>query len=100
MSGPDLERLKLAFAHHLAIGRNIPLPEVIGWITALAPQGVIEFVRKDDPTVQKMLAARDDIFTNYSRETFVGLLERQARIVRRKQISAAGRELFWFDCGG
>jgi hypothetical protein len=45
--------IALALEHHLAIGRNIPLPEVVNWIVSLAPQGIIEFVHKDDPTIQK-----------------------------------------------
>ena len=44
--------LALAFAHHLAIGRNVPLAQTVAWLTGLAPRGVIEFVPKNDPTVQ------------------------------------------------
>lgn len=89
--------LALAFEHHLAIGRNIPLPGVVQWITSLAPRGVVEFVPKEDPTVQKMLALRDDIFPDYSVDTFIHLLEQQARIVKSQEISASGRRMFWFD---
>ena len=53
--------LALAFEHHLAIARNVPLHRVVGWLTKWAPAGVIEFVEKSDPTVQKMLALREDI---------------------------------------
>jgi ribosomal protein L11 methylase PrmA len=67
--------IALALEHHLAVGRNIPLPEVVNWIVSLAPQGIIEFVHKDDPTIQKMLALRDDIFTDYSVENFASALE-------------------------
>ena len=67
--------IALAFQHHLAIGRNIPLPEIINWITQLAPQGLIEFVHKDDPTIQKMLALRDDIFHDYNLENFITALQ-------------------------
>jgi len=89
--------IALALEHHLAIGRNIPLPEVVTWIAGLAPQGIIEFVHKDDSTIQKMLALRDDIFTDYSVENFTAALEGCARVVRREKVSAAGRELFWFS---
>ena len=89
--------IALALEHHLAIGRNIPLPEVVGWIVGLAPEGLIEFVQKDDPTIQKMLALRDDIFSEYSLENFVAALERHARIKRRQQVSKYGREIFWFQ---
>lgn len=87
----------LAFEHHLTIGRNIPLHETVRWITGLAPRGVIEFVPKDDPTVQKMLALRDDIFPDYNCENFTAILTGCARIVQQKQISSTGRRLFWFE---
>lgn len=89
--------IALAFVHHLAIGRNVGLPEVTRWIVGLAPRGLIEFVRKDDPTVQKMLALREDIFPDYSAENFASALTRHARIVRREPISESGREIFWFE---
>ncbi len=89
--------MALAFEHHLAIGRNIPLDQLIAWLTGLAPCGVIEFVEKDDPTIQRMLALRDDIFDGYSRESFTSLLSRHARIVRQETISSSGRVLFWYE---
>jgi ribosomal protein L11 methylase PrmA len=92
--------MALAFQHHLAIGRNIPLPETVRWITELAPRGVIEFVPKADPTVQKMLALRDDIFPDYSCENFMEILTQRARIVRQQEISSSGRQLFWFERDG
>jgi hypothetical protein len=92
--------MALAFEHHLAIGRNVPLDQVVDWITGLAPRGVIEFVQKDDPTVQRMLALREDIFREYTAEAFTALVARRARIVKRQTISAAGRVLFWYERDG
>ncbi|MDX1486520.1 MAG: class I SAM-dependent methyltransferase [Alphaproteobacteria bacterium] len=89
--------IALALEHHLAIGRNIPLPEVVRWITSLAPRGLIEFVNKDDPTIQKMLALREDIFSDYGLENFAAALERHARIKTRQRVSKSGREIFWFE---
>jgi ribosomal protein L11 methylase PrmA len=89
--------LALAFEHHLAIGRNVPLPQLLPWLTGLAPAGVIEFVPKSDPTVQRMLALREDIFTEYDQETFRNCLARNARIVRDEVVSQHGRRLFWYD---
>jgi ribosomal protein L11 methylase PrmA len=89
--------LALAFEHHLVIGRNVPLDQTIGWLTGLAPRGVIEFVPKDDPTVQRMLALREDIFDGYSVDAFTAALGAQARIVRETPIVDSGRRLFWYD---
>ena len=89
--------LALAFGHHLAIGRNVPLDKVVDWVTGLAPTGVIEFVQKTDPTVQRMLVLREDIFDQYDQNNFVAALTHRARIVKSEAISASGRWLFWYD---
>jgi len=85
--------LALAFTHHLAIGRNIPLPELLNWLTSLAPNGVIEFVPKSDPMVKYMLSFREDIFQDYTEERFLSSLEAIARIVETEEVSSSGRRL-------
>ena len=87
----------LAFEHHLAIGRNVPLQEVVDWLTNLAPRGLIEFVQPDDPTLRLMLAQREDMYQDYDEDGFSAALERRARIVRKDTVSAADRRLYWFD---
>ncbi|HEY8381866.1 MAG TPA: class I SAM-dependent methyltransferase [Microvirga sp.] len=89
--------LALAFEHHLAIGRNVPLDRVVGWLVGHAPRGVVEFVQKSDPTVQRMLALREDIFDQYDEATFEAALGARARIIRAEVVSGAGRKLYWFD---
>lgn len=89
--------LGLALIHHLAIGRNIPLPEIVAWLIGLAPCGVIEFVPKEDPMIQQMLMLREDIFDDYSYEVFRALLCEHTRIVREQEVSASGRVLIWYD---
>lgn len=88
--------LALAFEHHLAIAHNIPLDQAIEWITEIAPGGVIEFVPKSDPTIQKMLALREDVFPDYSLDCFAQLLAARRRIVRQETVSETGRTLFAF----
>jgi ribosomal protein L11 methylase PrmA len=88
--------LALALVHHLAIGRNIPLDEVVAWLVGLAPNGIVEFVPKSDPMVQRLLRLREDIFDDYSEETFSRHLQARAEIVQVVDVSATGRRLFWF----
>ncbi|OFW08757.1 MAG: hypothetical protein A3H96_04765 [Acidobacteria bacterium RIFCSPLOWO2_02_FULL_67_36] len=95
--GPADALLALAFEHHLAIGRNVPLDMLLGWLTSLAPRGVVEFVPKSDPTIQRMLAAREDIFTDYTEQAFTAILSGKARIVRTETISGTGRRLFIYE---
>ena len=89
--------LALAFVHHLAIGRNVPLDRLIDWLVGLAPTGVVEFVPKSDPMVQRMLQLREDIFDDYTEEAFLSAVGARARIVKSLVVSAAGRRLVWFD---
>ncbi len=88
--------LALALVHHLAIARNIPLVQVVNWLIALAPQGVIEFVPKNDPMVQELLSLRQDIFPDYTAEHFIALLEKKAVIIKNEIVSKSGRVLVWF----
>ena len=46
--------LSLAFEHHLTIGKNIPLDQVIEWLVSTAPRGLIEFVPKNDEKIKKI----------------------------------------------
>jgi ribosomal protein L11 methylase PrmA len=88
--------IALAFIHHIAIGRNVPIDEITSWLTSLAPQGVIEFVPKQDPMIQRMLALRVDIFPEYTEENFINSLSRNSEIIEKQSVTAAGRKLIWY----
>jgi len=88
--------LALALVHHLAIGRNVPLPRVVEWLTGLAPRGVVEFVPKDDPKVRALLRLRPDIFDDYTQEVFMDSLRFNATIERSVPGSSTGRVLVEF----
>lgn len=88
--------IALAFIHHLAIGKNIPLQQAVSWIVERARSGLIEFVPKSDPTVQAMLKHREDIFPDYTPEAFSACLSRCARIVASKTVSGTGRTIYEF----
>ncbi len=89
--------LALALEHHIAIGRNVPLPMLLDWIVDMAGCGVVEFVPKDDPTVQRMLSIREDIFDHYSRDEFEQELTKRAAIGKREVVSSSGRTLYIYE---
>ena len=95
--------LALAFVHHLAIARNVPLDHIACWLTGLGRTGVIEFVPKSDPTVQQMLALREEIFPDYFLDCFAAAISRYARITESRTISQIGsesrRHLLMFERG-
>ena len=52
---------------------------------------------KDDPTVRRMLALRQDIFNDYSETAFATVLGNLARIEHVETISQSGRKVYWYD---
>lgn len=88
--------IALALVHHLAIGRNIPLAYFAEWLTRLAPEGIVEFVPKNDPMVQVLLKNREDIFPDYTLENFKLALKAFANIIRSDVITEDGRTLIHF----
>ena len=89
--------LALAFIHHLAIGRNLPLEQVVDWLVSLAPAGVIEFVPKEDSMVQDMLSMREDIFPDYTDEAFSSHLSRRAEIHAKVKVPGGVRTLYRYE---
>lgn len=88
--------LALACMHHLAIANNIPLVQLVNWTIDLAPTGVIEFVPKNDQMAKRLLTLRDDIFSDYTFEAFLGCITRRAQIIKSAVISESGRSLVWY----
>jgi len=68
--GPAAAVLALALIHHLAIANNVPLPRLAEFFRAAGDWLITEFVPKSDSQVQILLATREDIFPNYTREGF------------------------------
>ncbi len=69
--------LALALIHHIAISNNVPLPRISEYFAELCESLIIEFVPKSDAKVRTLLASREDVFPNYTREGFeAAFLER------------------------
>ena len=88
--------IALAFEHHLAIAKNIPLNQVIKWIISLAPKGLIEFVPKTDKTVIKMLEFKGDIFPEYNEKNFENILKQNVESFSKTNIGESGRIIYEF----
>jgi hypothetical protein len=68
--GPADLAMALALVHHLVIGNNVPLPRLADVLARAGRRLVVEFVPREDPMVQQLLASRRDIFTDYSLDGF------------------------------
>ena len=89
--------LGLALVHHLAIGRNVPLPMVASFFAELAPDLVLEWVPREDPMVRKLLAGRKDIFDGYHEDGFRAAFEGAGwEVCAREPIETSARVLYRF----
>lgn len=84
----------LALVHHLAIGRNVPLPMISRLIARLAPNLILEWVPKEDPMAKRLLAAREDIFAGYSADGLRAAFRRDFEIIEEAPIEDSLRILF------
>lgn len=62
--------LVLALIHHLAISNNVPLSHIASLFAGITRWIVIEFVPKSDSQVERLLATREDIFADYTKDGF------------------------------
>jgi ribosomal protein L11 methylase PrmA len=86
--------LSLALVHHLAIGRNVPLPDIAGWFARLAPEAIVEFVPKDDPMVRFLLSSREDVFPDYTLEGFRAAMATVFETVTETRLAESPRTMF------
>ena len=86
--------MALALIHHLAIANNVPLPRLAAFLADLCRTLIIEWVPKNDPKVQTLLATREDIFPNYTNEGFERAFGDRFVIERREEISGSDRILY------
>jgi hypothetical protein len=92
--GPADVVLALALVHHLAIGRNLPLPRIADFLARLCRTLVIEFVPKEDSQVQRLLQNRPDIFPDYTGEGFERAFGARMRIDSVRPVEDSGRQLY------
>lgn len=92
-SRPDLI-LCLALIHHLVIGRNLLLSDVMQWLASLKATVVLEFVDRSDEQVQRLLRNRLDVFSDYNKETFLGLVVKHFVVQQQVGLPSGTRTLY------
>lgn len=92
--GPADAVLALALIHHLAIGNNVPLASLMSWFARLGENLVIEWIPKDDPMVQRLLASRVDVFEDYNEQAFKTAAKRHFDVVEVLEIEGSQRRLY------
>jgi SAM-dependent methyltransferase len=93
--------LALAVIHHLAIGRNVPLPEVVDALAGLGRRVVVEFVEPDDPMARRLLANKPEgLFPDYRRDAFEKLLAERFTVEHRQELPSGTRTLYFGQSHG
>jgi len=90
---PDLV-LALALIHHLVIGANVPLDELVDWWASLGGDLVVEFVAREDPMVKKLLLNKEDRYADYDRDRLERALGRHWALERRLDLASGTRTLY------
>jgi hypothetical protein len=95
--GPADMVMALALVHHLAISNNVPLPAVSEYLATLGRTLMIEFVPKKDTQVQRLLAARKDIFAEYTREDFERSFNVDFKILSCEEVGGSERVIYLME---
>ena len=93
-SRPDLI-LALALIHHLAIGRNVPLPELVAWFASFEADLVIEFVAPEDAMVEQLLRNRDELDFGYTRDHFEACVAEHFVVAETEGLQSGTRTLYY-----
>lgn len=94
--GPADVVMALAVIHHLAIGRNLPLPRLAEFLAATAKNVIIEFVPKGDSKVDILLASRRDVFPNYDAKHFEAAMGQYFTLQTKTPISNTKRTMYLY----
>ena len=92
--GPADMTIALALIHHLTIGGNAPFDMVARYFQTFSKVLVIEFVPKNDSQVQRLLASREDIFSEYTKEHFEKVFSNYFTIEKETPVEGSQRILY------
>jgi len=87
--------LCLALVHHVTITANVPVREWIDWLAGLGASLVIEFPTREDPMVQRLLAAKKEgTHADYERTEFERCLGEAFEVERSEPLASGTRVLY------
>lgn len=92
--GPADLVLALALIHHLALGHNVPLPNIARLLSKISRHLVVEFVPKSDSNAAKLLQFKGDIFPNYTEQNFVNAFNQFFIILKKEPLPDSPRTLY------
>jgi hypothetical protein len=95
--GPCDLAMALALVHHLAIANNLPISKIAEFLSRICRFLIIEFVPKEDSQTRRLLASREDIFSNYTKQNFEEDFTKYFSIVRKIKLKNSERVLYLME---
>jgi ribosomal protein L11 methylase PrmA len=95
--GPADVILALALIHHLAISNNVPLDMIAEFFAKNCNHLIIEFVPKEDSQVKRLLATREDVFTDYTQDNFEVQFKKVFTIQEKIKIDNSMRTIYYMQ---
>jgi ribosomal protein L11 methylase PrmA len=95
--GPADAVLALALIHHLAISNNVPLGRIAEFLSGICHWMIIEFIPKSDSQVQRLLSTREDVFADYSIQSFEDEFGRFFIIHNSQKVRDSERTLYLME---
>jgi hypothetical protein len=92
--GPADVVFALAVLHHLAIGNNVPLTLITQFLAEIGRFVVLEFVPRQDPQAQRLLASRRHDFPDYEEKQLREALASRFLTLERVPIEDSSRILY------
>ena len=92
--GPAETAFALALIHHMAISNNLPFSKIANFFSLICSTLIIEFVPKDDSQVQRLLATREDIFPDYTRQSFESEFNKYFKIESIEKVKGSKRTMY------
>jgi len=87
----------LALIHHLLITSRIPMDAICDFFYELTESYlVVEFVGRNDDMFQTLLALREDIYGNITKDFFLATFSKKFALINQRKISNTERFLFTF----
>ncbi len=91
---PDLV-LALALIHHVSITANVPISEFLDWLRGLDTAMVIEFPKREDPMVRRLLSGKGEgANADYDVENFERELAARFKIDKSEELPSGTRVLY------
>jgi hypothetical protein len=85
----------LALIHHLALGRNIPLHLIAGYLNELTENFlIIEFIPLSDEKARELIAHKNSQPFGYDQPSFESCFSRFFRIEKKEQVPGTDRILY------